>query len=436
MTAITAVSALLRPARLLPLLIAAALALIASLLVGAHTVFATERTGSAQAHAKYRPAHPADEEHGPSASRISVRVRERSQEEGRKSDQADSGRPRHHSGAVRVAERQSRDSDASEAPKSAQSFARHSTVARPIQKPAALKGESGGTEEAAPVATRHLHNASAVLVGGHPSQNRVVTTRAVAAAPPVKAATAAGHTLAVQPLAAVQPVAAARPVAAVRPVIVARTAAVVQTATHVRPATAVRAVPAVPPSVAAPDSAAVPAPPAASPVDTNLPPTAAAPPPQTYVLPAVPAAQSTPTSPSHHGPVLFGDPLAGRLESGLTVIALVFLVPLTAVVLFLQMRLLRRMRSLQAAAAQAQPLKRYYSMTLQDVRQLAPDMLPALAHHRFCESNRHQGRWRAASWLELEEIDSETPLMWATCETCHHQRMTTLTSSGEVAASP
>jgi hypothetical protein len=155
-----------------------------------------------------------------------------------------------------------------------------------------------------------------------------------------------------------------------------------------------------------------------------------------YVLPAVPAAQITPTSPSHNGPVLFGDPLAGRLESGLTVIALLFLVPLTAVVLLMQLRLLRRMRSLQTAASQAEPVKRYYSMTLQDVRQLAPDMLPALAHHRFCESDRHQGRWRPASWIELEEGDSETPAMWATCETCHHQRMTTLTASGAVAASP
>jgi hypothetical protein len=168
----------------------------------------------------------------------------------------------------------------------------------------------------------------------------------------------------------------------------------------------------------------------------NPPMTAAAPPPETYVLPAVPAAQSTPSSPSHQAPVLFGDPLAGRLESGLTVIALAFLVPLTAVVLFMQLRLLRRIRSLHAASAQAQPVKRYYSMTIEDVRQLAPDMLPAIAHHRFCESDRHQGRWRPASWIELEEVDSETPLMWATCETCHHQRMTTLTTSGDVAASP
>jgi hypothetical protein len=409
MTAITAVSALLRPARLLPLLFAAALALVASLLIGAHTVFATERAGSAQAHAKYRPAHPADEDHGPSASRIPVRVRERSQE-GTESDQADSGRPRHHltgldrrggpSGAVLVAARQSRDSAASAAP------------------PADLG------------AARHLHNAPTVLVGGHPSTTGVEPARAVAAAPPVRVAKAAGHTPAVQPLTAV------RPVAAIRPATVARTAAVVPTATRVRPVAADRAAPAVPPTAAVPGSPAVPVPPVASSVDTNLPAAAAAPPPETYVLPAVPAAQSTPTSASHHAPALVGDPVAGSLGSGLTVIALLFLVPLTAVVLFLQLRLLRRMRSLQAAATEAQPVKRYYSMTLEDVRQLAPDMLPAIAHHRFCESDRHQGRWRPASWLELEEIDSETPLMWATCETCHHQRMTTLTSSGEVAAIP
>jgi hypothetical protein len=408
MTAITAVSATLRPARLLPLLIAAALALVASLLIGAHTVLATERAGSAQAQAKYRPAHPVDEVHGLSASRTPVRVRERSQEEGTESDQADSGRARHHltgpdrrgGPSVLVAPRQSRDSAAPAAP------------------PAGLG------------AARHLHNAPAVLVGGHPSTSGVEPARAVAAAPPVRVAKAAGHTLAIQPLTAV------RPVAAVRPATGARTAAVVQNATGVQPGTAVRAELAAPPTAAIPDSPAVPVPPVASPVDTNLPAAAAAPPPETYVLPAVPAAQSTPASASHHAPVLVGDPLAGRLESGLTVIALLFLVPLTAVVLFLQLRLLRRMRSLQAPASEAQPVKRYYSMTLEDVRQLAPDMLPALAHHRFCESDRHQGRWRPASWLELEEIDSETPLMWATCETCHHQRMTTLTSSGAVAAIP
>jgi hypothetical protein len=104
--------------------------------------------------------------------------------------------------------------------------------------------------------------------------------------------------------------------------------------------------------------------------------------------------------------------------------ALALLVPLLAFVLWFQMRLLRGMRALQAASAGRK--KHYYSISHDEVREMAPDMIPALAHHRFCESERHRGRWRPARWLELEDTGTDVPLMWATCETCHHERMTWL----------
>jgi hypothetical protein len=128
------------------------------------------------------------------------------------------------------------------------------------------------------------------------------------------------------------------------------------------------------------------------------------------------------------------NPLAARIQSAVTVGALALLVPLLAIVLLFQIRLMHLMRSLKAEPPQA--TTRYYSLTHEEVRELAPDMLPALAHHRFCESERHRGRWRPASWLELETTDQETPLMWSTCDTCHHQRMTRLRSGQEVALSP
>jgi len=157
-------------------------------------------------------------------------------------------------------------------------------------------------------------------------------------------------------------------------------------------------------------------------------------------LPANPLPfQTSPQAPSHsaapaaHKAVLNGTPLVARLQSAVTMDALWLLVPLLAVVLLFQVRLMRQMRSLTAAPAQ--PAPRYYSLTQAEARELAPDMVSALAHHRFCETERHQGRWRPASWLELEETGTEPLLMWATCETCHHQRMTRLRSGQEVAIS-
>ena len=117
----------------------------------------------------------------------------------------------------------------------------------------------------------------------------------------------------------------------------------------------------------------------------------------------------------------------------MTVGALWLMVPLLAVILLFQVRLMRQMRSL--AAPPAEPKPHYWSLTHEEARELAPDMVPALAHHRFCETRRHQGRWRPANWIELEDNGTEPLLMWATCETCHHQRMTRLQSGREVAVS-
>jgi hypothetical protein len=159
-------------------------------------------------------------------------------------------------------------------------------------------------------------------------------------------------------------------------------------------------------------------------------------------LPAIPSLPFQPSSgraagavptPAHQ-PIADSNPLAARIQSAVTVGALALLVPLLAIVLLFQVRLMNLMRSLKAE--KDQPATHYYSLTHEEVRELAPDMLPALAHHRFCESERHRGRWRPASWLELETTDLETPLMWSTCETCHHQRMTRLRSGQEVALSP
>jgi hypothetical protein len=121
-------------------------------------------------------------------------------------------------------------------------------------------------------------------------------------------------------------------------------------------------------------------------------------------------------------------------QSALSLIALGLLIPLLAFVLFFQIRLLRLMRGLKLSPPPPPALPRYLSLTHEEVRQLVPDLAPALAHHRFCESVRHEGRHRLANWLELEELDADLPHMWATCETCHHQRMTHLTANGGVSA--
>jgi hypothetical protein len=398
MTAITAVSAHLRPARLLPLLIAAALALIASLLLGGHTAFAGERSRAAEAHAKYHPAGPAEAQRA-SASRPRAHVGQRSEQRDAHKGGSTAGthsqrltKPASRAGASQVTlvhARHSRDSArASLVPPSAsQPPARQSTKAPARQNPASVEGQGLATNKTKLGSTRQSDRGPA----------------------------ASGRRAAV--LRSVKPV---RLVAAVKPTTI------VPARTNAAASTAVLASTPVPASTEA-----------ASSLDARPSSfTTTARPPETYVLPAVPRAQSSPGSPNQRTADLATSPVASRLESGLTVIALVCLVPLMAVVVLLQLRLLRRIRSLQPAASQAEPVTRYYSMTFDEVRRLAPDMLPALAHHRFCESERHQGRWRPAGWLELEEVDSQEPLMWATCDTCHHQRMTSLTSSGAVAASP
>jgi hypothetical protein len=134
--------------------------------------------------------------------------------------------------------------------------------------------------------------------------------------------------------------------------------------------------------------------------------------------------------------VLSGALLGLGPQSALSLIALGLLIPLLAFVLLFQIRLLRLMRGLKPAPPPSPAPPRYLSLTHEEVRQLAPDLAPTLAHHRFCESARHEGRYRPANWLELEELDAELPHMWATCETCHHQRMTHLTSNGGVSAVP
>jgi hypothetical protein len=381
MTAITAVSAHLRPARLLPLLIAAALALIASLLLGAQTAFAGERSRAAEAHAKYHPAGPAEAQ-AASASRPRPHVGQRSEQRSAHKDGPTAGthsqrltKPASRAGSSEttlVSARRSRASAraSQDRPSASQPQARQST------KPPAPQNPVAATDKTKLVTARHSHKGPAA------TGRRATVLRSVA---PV------------------------RLVAAVKP------ATIVPARTNTAASTAVLASTPVP---ASPDAAS-----SLDAMPSSF--TTTAPPPETYVLPALPTAQSSPGSPNQRTAALATSPAAGRLESGMTVIALVCLV-----------RLLRRIRSLQPAASQAEPVTRYYSMTFDEVRRLAPDMLPALAHHRFCESERHQGRWRPAGWLELEEVDSREPLMWATCDTCHHQRMTKLTSSGAVAASP
>jgi hypothetical protein len=179
--------------------------------------------------------------------------------------------------------------------------------------------------------------------------------------------------------------------------------------------------------VAEPSEPAAPALEASSPVAAAVPPASGSVPPP--ISNPVPLPRLS--SPSH-GDVLGANPLAAGLQPTLTLIALALLVALLAIVLLVQMRLMRLMRTLQADADQ--PTKRYYSLSHEEVRELAPDLTAALAHHRFCESERHQGRHRLASWLELEQAETELPLMWSTCETCHHQRITRLQTGREVAA--
>lgn len=173
-------------------------------------------------------------------------------------------------------------------------------------------------------------------------------------------------------------------------------------------------------------------------------------PPAAVAVPAIPAAPSNPvTKPasrsgpitssrpaSQEAPLLIDGELAGRLESALALAAVACLFPLLAIVVLLQLRLLRLMgtRQPEKPEKRPQPAKPYYSLTHEQVRELAPDLLGALAHHRFCESERHFGRQKRAGWLELEDLEAEVPKMWATCEVCHHQRMMRLGANGKLMA--
>ena len=191
---------------------------------------------------------------------------------------------------------------------------------------------------------------------------------------------------------------------------------------------------------ALPAQAPAPAAEAASPVQP--------PPPALVTLPAVPTVPSHPVAhpepPSHPaaaasrlGLPLLSDPnFVSRLESALSLAAFACVFPLLAIIVVLQLRLLRllRLRQPEMASKASKPLTRHYSLTQEQARELAPDLVTALAHHRFCESERHHGRQKRATWLELEEADSEPTRMWATCETCHHQRMTELSGRGRLAA--
>jgi hypothetical protein len=66
---------------------------------------------------------------------------------------------------------------------------------------------------------------------------------------------------------------------------------------------------------------------------------------------------------------------------------------------------------------------RCYSFTLRQVLELTPDFTHAIVHHRFCESRRHCGRERPASWMELvvDELNQESLGMWSTCRSCHRR---------------
>ncbi|HEY4867255.1 MAG TPA: hypothetical protein VIK45_17275 [Candidatus Dormibacteraeota bacterium] len=430
MTAITTVPSHLRLARVTPYLLAAAAALAAWLLLGAHTAFAAEKAGSAHS----RPHAAEAVEPAPSTHRGDPAATERAVQKpvDRRVAQASEPGDDHRSGGRKTLYHPA--ADAAPAPRQVEA----STAPPPTHTaPAGTTLHRRGAEmPAAPTNHRHLQQ-SPRSGEGLPS-NEGETSDAGPAQQPPALSTPASMQVAARPM-AVTPAGHRAGTSPDRPATQRRHAAaapyrLTDIKLVAQPAQAQDAQPAqaAPPAqVAQPAQAAQPAPPAAPAQDVNPPVAIAVPQP----LGSHPARSGPVSGSSGSLPAILSGALLGLgPQSALSLIALGLLIPLLAFVLFFQIRLLRLMRGLKLSAPPPPALPRYLSLTHEEVRQLVPDLAPALAHHRFCESVRHEGRHRLANWLELEELEAELPHMWATCETCHHQRMTHLTANGGVSA--
>lgn len=53
----------------------------------------------------------------------------------------------------------------------------------------------------------------------------------------------------------------------------------------------------------------------------------------------------------------------------------------------------------------------------------AADFVPEVRDHPYCESERHQGGRRRATFVEMLEPEPEdgTPGMWSSCTACHER---------------
>jgi hypothetical protein len=421
MTAITTVPSHLRLARVTPYLLAAAAALAAWLLLGAHTAFAAEKAGSA--HSRPHAAEAA--EPAPRTHRGDPAVTERAVQRpvDRRVAQASEPGDNHRSGGRKTLYHPA--ADAAPAPRQVEA----STAPPPTHTaPAGTTPHRHGAEmSAAPTKYRHLQQFP--RAGESLSSNEGETSDAGLAQRQPALSTPASMQVAARPVAVTPAAHPGRPATGKpSPYRLTDIKLVAQ------PAQAQNAQPAQagPPAQGAQPAQAPQPVPAAAPSQEVNPPVAI----------AVP--EPLGSHPARSGPVagsggwlraiLSGALLGLGPQSALSLIALGLLIPLLAFVLFFQIRLLRLMRGLKPSAAPPPAPPRYLSLTHEEVRQLVPDLAPALAHHRFCESVRHEGRHRLANWLELEELDAELPHMWATCETCHHQRVTHLTANGGVSA--
>jgi hypothetical protein len=421
MTAITTVPSHLRLARVTPYLLAAAAALAAWLLLGAQTAFAAEKAGSAHSrpHAA-EAAEPAPRTHrgDPAATERAVQ-----RPVDRRVAQASEPGDNHGSGGRKTLYHPA--ADAAPAPRQVEA----STAPPPTHTaPAGTTLHRHGAEmSAAPTKYRHLQQFP--RAGESLSSNEGETSDAGPAQRQPALSTPASMQVAARPVAVTPAAHPGRPATGKpSPYRLTDIKLVAQ------PAQAQNAQPAQagPPAQGAQPAQAPQPVPAAAPSQEVNPPVAI----------AVP--EPLGSHPARSGPVagsggwlraiLSGALLGLGPQSALSLIALGLLIPLLAFVLFFQIRLLRLMRGLKPSAAPPPAPPRYLSLTHEEVRQLVPDLAPALAHHRFCESVRHEGRHRLANWLELEELDAELPHMWATCETCHHQRVTHLTANGGVSA--
>jgi hypothetical protein len=458
MTATTAVPSYQRLARLTPYLLAVGLAMLAWLLLGTHAVFAAERTGSGS--------------HRPNRAEATERAPHHAHATTPKENRGLSGVPAVHAGqpaTVAAPAGHPRSSGQTQhgapiapaQPRHVEQRARSGQPpvagAFPQTAPGATTRHPAEEEEPSPVkaavpppkpvraaelhsvGSQHRVLAASVQPWSPAHEEQQESSSADAPKTVRSFSSPAAQTIAPQP--ATQRAGAARsaPSAGCAPLahvsfhkaVGARNAAPAQGVPETgTPATAASAPADLPPLtlVAEPSLPAAPEPQGPAPVAAAGPPAVSPPPPVTNPVP-LPGL----TSPSR-GDALDGSPLVARLQSALTLIALALLVALLAIVLLVQLRLMRFMRSLRAAPEAEEPAKRYYSLSHEEVRELAPDLAVALTHHRFCESERHQGRHRLASWLELEQDSTELPLMWSTCETCHHQRITKLQTGREVAA--